>query len=113
MIVILGRKSDVFNVGGVKFSATNVEHELRQIEGVGDVCALAVPNRFGVNVMVVLAIGDGAAVEEALEIEIGRVLGAMGLTNFITRWRQEIPRTGRGKISRDRLAREVGQELWG
>ncbi len=41
------------------------------------------------------------------------VLGAMGLANFITRWTEEIPRTGRGKIARDRLAREVGQELWG
>jgi acyl-coenzyme A synthetase/AMP-(fatty) acid ligase len=113
LIVILGRDSDVLNVGGVKFTANAVEHEIRQIEGIGDVCALSVPNRFGVNVMVVLTIGDGAAVEQALEGEIGRVLGAMGLTNFITRWTDEIPRTGRGKIARDRLAQDMSRELWG
>ena len=113
MIVMLGRESDVLNVGGVKFSPNVVEHELRRIEGIGDVCALAVPNRFGVNVMVVLAIGDGGAVEAALEIEIGRVLGAMGLANYIIRWTDEIPRTGRGKIARDRLAQDMSRELWG
>ena len=107
LIVVLGRKSDVFNVGGVKFSANVVEHELRGIEGIDEVCALAVPNRSGVHVMVILATGQGDTDRAALKDEISRKLAPMEIRNFVLRWTDKIPRNERGKISRDRLAAEL------
>jgi acyl-CoA synthetase (AMP-forming)/AMP-acid ligase II len=113
LVVILGRESEVFNVGGVKFSANAIEQALGQIAGIKDICALAVPNRSGVNVLVILGVGEDAADLDALEAEIAGVLGTVGLLNFISRWRAEIPREGRSKLFRDRLAQDVRQELWG
>jgi acyl-CoA synthetase (AMP-forming)/AMP-acid ligase II len=113
LIVILGRESDVLNVGGVKFSANVVENDLRRIEGIADVCALAVANRLDVKVMVILAVSAPGADQDALESIIGKTLAGMDLRNFLVRWTEEIPYSDRGKIARDRLAEDMREALWG
>ena len=113
LIVMLGRESDVLNVGGVKFSANVVDQNLRGIEGIADACALAVPNRVGVLVMVILAVSEDGADQDALEGVIAKTLAGMDLRNFLVRWAEEIPRSDRGKIARERLAEDMRETLWG
>ena len=113
LVVILGRDNEVTNVGGAKFAPDALEHQMRAIPGLKDACVLAVPNRSGVHVPVVLGVGEDGANPDALEAEIGRVLHAARLPVPIIRWTGEIPRAGRGKPLRQKLAQEMKEKLWG
>ena len=107
LVVILGRESDVLNIGGAKFSANVVEHEVRQVEGVEDACAVAFPNRRGVNTMVILVVCGDTVSQENLRKKISRRLAKIELRNFVVKQVPSIPRNERGKVSRSALAKAL------
>ena len=103
LVVILGRESDVLNLGGAKFSASEIENELRQVNSVDDACALAMPSTKGLDILVTLVVlGDGGA-EDAVRREAGERLAAIEIRDFVLMPVDEIPRNERGKISRPQL----------
>jgi acyl-CoA synthetase (AMP-forming)/AMP-acid ligase II len=104
LVVIMGRESDVLNLGGAKFSASEIENELRQVAAVKDACALAMPSTKGLDILVILVVlGDGGE-EEAVKREAGERLAAIEITDFILKRVDEIPRNERGKVSKPKLA---------
>jgi acyl-CoA synthetase (AMP-forming)/AMP-acid ligase II len=110
LIVILGRDSDVLNLSGAKFSASEIENQVRQVAMVDDVCALAVPAKTGLDVLAILVVlGNGAAVE-AVKGEIGDRLAGIELRNFDLIPVDEIPRNPRGKVSRPQLVTWVQEK---
>ena len=103
LVVILGRESDVLNLGGAKFSASEIENELRQVAAVKDTCALAMPSKKGLDILVILVVlGDGGE-EDAVKREAGERLAAIEIRDFVLKRVDEIPRNERGKISRPQL----------
>lgn len=107
LVVILGRESDVLNIGGAKFSANVVEHEVRQVAHVSDACALTVANRRGVNTMVILVVCGDTVSQENLRKKISRRLAKIELRNFVVKQVPSIPRNERGKVSRSALAKAL------
>jgi acyl-CoA synthetase (AMP-forming)/AMP-acid ligase II len=82
-LVVLGRSNDVVNIGGVKFSPTVVEHAVRALDGIDEVCALAMPDDKGVNRMVLLLQAAAGADGTVLRPAIDAVLAEMEINNFI------------------------------
>ena len=113
LIVLLGRDTDLTIVGGAKFAPDTLEHELRQIPGIKDACALAVANRSGVNAPVILAVAEDGADCDALEKRVREKMDAAALPGSIIRWTDEIPRGSRDKPLRQKLAQEMRERLWG
>ncbi len=111
-LVVLGRSNDVVNIGGVKFSPTVVEHAVRALAGIDEVCALAVPDVKGINRMVLLLQSAADADRPALYAAIVESLAEMEIANFIAKWVDEIPRTERGKISRAQLIDQLRAGRW-
>ncbi|MCZ6636882.1 MAG: class I adenylate-forming enzyme family protein, partial [Alphaproteobacteria bacterium] len=103
LIVILGRDSDVLNLSGAKFSASEIENEVSQAANVKDCCALTMPSTAGLEILVILVVlGDGGE-EEAVKREAGERLSGIEIGNFDLIPVDEIPRNSRGKISRPQL----------
>ena len=111
LIVILGRDSDVLNIGGAKYSASEIEQKVLRLAAVNDACALAVPNERGRDVLVILVIlGEGVAVDK-VKLEVGTKSAPIKLGNFVLMPVEEIPRNQRGKISRPQLVTWVQDKL--
>ena len=103
LIVILGRETDVLNLSGAKFSANEIENQVRQVANVDDVCALAMPAKSGLDVLAILVVlGKGAAADPVKRV-IGERLAGIEIANFDLIPVDEIPRTSRGKVSRPEL----------
>ena len=111
MIVILGRESDVLNLGGAKYSASEIESQVRQVAKVDDVCALAMPAESGLDALAILVVlGKGAALD-AVRGEVGRRLAGIEIARFDLLPVEEIPRNPRGKVSRPQLVTWVQNKL--
>ena len=103
LIVITGRESDVLNLSGAKFSASEIENQVRQVAMVVDVCALAMPAKTGLNILAIpVVLGKGAALE-AVRSEVAHRLAGIEIANFVLVPVKEIPRNPRGKVSRPEL----------
>jgi acyl-CoA synthetase (AMP-forming)/AMP-acid ligase II len=100
---IVGRTSELMNLGGKKIAPEMVEDIVRTYAEVRDVAAFAVPSELGVDELWVAIVKselfDSAAFEAALQ---GKISGRMK-TAFVS----SIPRNEMGKIRRETLRQSV------
>jgi acyl-coenzyme A synthetase/AMP-(fatty) acid ligase len=103
-VTLVGRSSDIANVGGLKVSLREVEEEVAAISGVLDCAAFTLPHRTTGDLIcigIVNSPDDQPRLEEA-KTRLARQLGS----RFPRLWISvpEIPRTFTGKIEREALA---------
>jgi acyl-CoA synthetase (AMP-forming)/AMP-acid ligase II len=110
-LVVLGRADDVLNIGGLKVSPSQIEDDIRAIDGVFDAIAIQALNRLEIDVLVVA-------------VEVGPGDGRNGLASLISPIIQRFastyellplasfPRTETGKIRREAI-REAYQRRSG
>lgn len=98
-VTILGRLDDVVQVGGTNVALGAVEAALAEVDGVGQVCAIADPDDvYGARIVVHV---DGEADDEVLREAVLTRLGRAAAPQRIVRW-PALPMLPTGKI--DRLA---------
>ena len=102
-VTLVGRASDIANVGGLKVPLTEVEEEVAAISGVLDCAAFILPHRTTGDLIcigIVSSPDDVSRLEEA-KMRLARQLGS----RFPRLWMSvsEIPRTFTGKVEREAL----------
>jgi long-chain acyl-CoA synthetase len=102
---ITGRAGDRINIAGKKVDPTEVEQQLRSLDGVHD-CAVAAVPRGGEEQIVAFVHLDGNVGDGRLRSELRRHLSAYKLPRRFVRV-EEIPRTATGKIRRGQLIAEL------
>jgi len=109
LVAITGRVSEILNLGGVKVSPDVIETLVASLPKVRDVCALAVPNRQGVERLVIVVVCDDAVDMKALRAGIKKRLARP--RQFLLARVPNIPRNTMGKIPRPRLAAQIAAAL--
>ncbi|MFS8104543.1 SDR family NAD(P)-dependent oxidoreductase [Lentzea alba] len=112
VVVYLGRSTDLINVGGVKFSATEIETLLADLPVLRQVAVLGRPDeRIGEYPCVVVSTRDGGTVSLA---EITNHLAAKGVAEYKMPAEliilPDLPATPTGKITKRRLAARLDEE---
>ena len=108
LIVIVGRSSDVVNLGGNKLSLVDLESRAAQISGLEDVCATVLP-RDGRNLLVLAVVCPKDVEMKDLQ---GRVRKAVGVRRpFLLVRVPKIPRNEMGKPLRNVLAARLNKAL--
>jgi acyl-coenzyme A synthetase/AMP-(fatty) acid ligase len=106
-VTLVGRTSDIANVGGLKVSLREVEEAVATIDGVLDCAAFSLPHRT-TGEMICIGVVNSPADEMRLErakAGLARQLGSRFPRLWITL--PEIPRTFTGKIERGALAQRA------
>jgi acyl-CoA synthetase (AMP-forming)/AMP-acid ligase II len=101
---LLGKKADVFNAGGVKIAADQVEDLARKLLGVSDVAACSVADAKGIGEIWIAVCGTVS--DEATAKARDRLQKTYGARCHLVRT-DAIPRDGAGKIARDALERSI------
>lgn len=101
-LVLLGRTDDVFDVGGHKVHPREVERVIAAIDGVDDVVVVPWQDDDGRAVCAALVVANGpnAADEAVVRRHCVLQLPPAKVPRRVT-FVRELPRTGRGKVSRD------------
>jgi acyl-coenzyme A synthetase/AMP-(fatty) acid ligase len=108
-LTIVGRPADVFNIGGVKVSAEEVDAAVRDSDGVKDACALVVSDNGEPRLAILVAGGM-----EPPEVTVERVRSRVpGLPRLLLVSIEAIPRGSMGKLDRITLAARVGEAIFG
>lgn len=109
-LVLKGRERDEINKGGMKVYPADIDEVVLQFEAVEDVCAFAVADpAYGENVAMAVVLNDaGASTVRSLQQWIESHLARHKQP---ARWYvlDGIPRTSRGKINRDTVAKACEQ----
>jgi acyl-CoA synthetase (AMP-forming)/AMP-acid ligase II len=102
MLVISGRKKEVFNLGGDKISPRIIEDALRAFYGIRDAAVLSVANGHGIDEVWAVIVPHGRLNEEALQKHCRERLAQTHVpVRFINV--ADIPRNANGKVDRSRL----------
>jgi acyl-CoA synthetase (AMP-forming)/AMP-acid ligase II len=102
MLVISGRKKEVFNLGGDKISPRIIEDALRAFYGIRDAAVLSVANGHGIDEVWAVIVPHGRLNEEALQKHCRERLAQTHVpVRFINV--AGIPRNANGKVDRSRL----------
>jgi acyl-coenzyme A synthetase/AMP-(fatty) acid ligase len=108
-LLLLGRRDDVLNIGGVKIPPAPIEDRIRQIDGVSDAALVSVRNSRDVGVLLVAV--ETAALEMAeLEEKISPILAVHRIAWSLMLSRS-LPRTGTGKVMRHAIEAEFRDSL--
>jgi acyl-CoA synthetase (AMP-forming)/AMP-acid ligase II len=106
VLYLRGRERDEINKGGMKVYPSDIDGVAIQCPGITDACAFAVSDRlYGQDVgLAVVTDGEGDIVLEALREFLAMRLAKhqMPVRYFVL---DEIPRTSRGKINREHVAK--------
>jgi acyl-CoA synthetase (AMP-forming)/AMP-acid ligase II len=106
LLAIEGRSSDTFNLGGWKVNALELEHRVRIIRGVDDICACVMQLQEGDLLTFALVCGDDRDIA-TIAGQI-RALLPKGRRFHVVRVRA-LPRNAMGKIPRAQIARQLTQ----
>jgi acyl-CoA synthetase (AMP-forming)/AMP-acid ligase II len=99
---LLGRVDNLINVGGIKLDSEKVEDELRGIISVNDLCVTTIPNTDGIHrVYIAVVLGSSTKLKDLMEAITSNK--NMDLGKFILVEVKEIPRSGPGKVQREKL----------
>src|SRR5262249_8211476 len=103
MLVISGRKKEIFNLGGDKISPRTIEDTLTGFYGIRDAAAFTMPNELGVDEVWALIVPIGKLNEEALQ---KHCRGTLAQTQVPSRFISvsEFPRNPNGKVDRAQLS---------
>jgi long-chain acyl-CoA synthetase len=106
-LVLLGRCCDSFDVGGHKVHPLEVERVIAQIDGVRDVAVVPWRDADGRATAAALVVATGAD-ENAVRRHCSQQLPAAKVPRRIVLL-QELPRSGRGKLTREAVERLLAQ----
>ena len=106
-LVVVGRADDMLDVGGVKFPPAPIEEQIKAIDGITDAAVLSIDTT---NEVAALLVAIETAAGEAMSGLAERLdpIVSPYLRTFRVMVTQQFPRTGTGKIKREKL---VGQYL--
>lgn len=99
LVSILGRKDDLFNIGGERTSRGEVEAALRQLTGVGECALLIEPHPiYGVKLAAFLVTGGISVSRQSLVAELSRHLSPHKVPRefYLV---ERLPRTANGKLA--------------
>lgn len=104
-LFVRGRERDIINTGGVKVYPDDIDRVVEGIDGIADVCSFAMPDALqgdSIGVAIVLR-AQRPATPVDIQLATAERLAKHQLPR---RWFvvDEIPRTGRGKLDRTRVA---------
>ena len=108
-IRIVGRKKDIINRGGLKFSAREIEDILIEHPAVAKAALVGLPDdRVGEKacVCVVLSEGRTIALKDVVEYLSARGLAKYKMPEFIA-WIEDLPMTPSGKVQKFRLKDDI------
>jgi len=102
ILCVVGRTSDVINIGGVKIYARNIEEIVETMEDVHEAAACGVKDAAGVEQLWVAVVPNGTVDGEALKARIQAHPGVSGHLSelFVV---PELPRGDLGKVQKVRL----------
>jgi len=103
VLYLRGRERDEINKGGMKVYPSDVDGVAIQCPGIADACAFAVADRLYGQDVGLAVVMEGASLDD-LKMFLGAKLAKhqMPVRYFVT---DDIPRTSRGKINRDHVAK--------
>ena len=101
-LVVLGRADDMLNIGGIKLPPQPIEAELRCIEGVGDAVLLGIENDLGLTELHVVIERSAPGRDAGLTERMRPIIHRYG-RDFVAHFRDNLPRTGTGKVRRGAL----------
>lgn len=104
-IKLVGRKSDIINIGGKKVHPTEIEEVLNKIENIDESVCIGIPDPYKVMGEVVMAYLKGKS--DLVDIENVKQILASKLESYKCpieyKWIDEIPKTESGKLKRNDL----------
>lgn len=103
-LAILGRVSDIINIGGSKIAVADIESRLDGLSGIQDFCVLVMNLQDHDRLAVVVACETGVDLED-LQRRIEKCLSAGMVFSLIKV--KEIPRNTMGKVARRKLAEKI------
>ncbi|MFN3536999.1 MAG: class I adenylate-forming enzyme family protein [Brevundimonas sp.] len=101
LVRIHGREDELMNLGGEKHLPDALEARIRQVPGVVDAAAFALPDANGVDQpwVAVVRTSEFTLAEE----DVGKALAPLGLPTVRIAWIDAIPRSPVGKVARETL----------
>jgi acyl-CoA synthetase (AMP-forming)/AMP-acid ligase II len=101
-LVVVGRADDVLNIGGLKVSPSQIEEEIRALDGILDVIVIQALNISEIGVLVVaVEIGPGGRPDELAFLISPIILRFASLYELLPL--EIFPRTETGKIRREAI----------
>ena len=106
-LFVTGREKDLIIRGGVNISPLEIDNVVLQLPGVADVATVGVPDPvYGEQVVVYIALRDGASLDAETAIEhCRRHLAPFKIPREVI-FRSALPKTERGKMDRNALSAE-------
>jgi O-succinylbenzoic acid--CoA ligase len=101
-LVLLGRADDMLNIGGIKLPPQPIEADLRSVDGVRDAVLLGIENDLGLTELHVVIERTGPGLDAGLTDRVRPIVHRYG-RDFVAHFRDDLPRTGTGKVRRGAL----------
>ena len=110
-LFVTGREKDLIIRGGVNISPLEIDNVILQMSNVAEVATIGVPDEiYGEQVVVYIQPKDGRWIEpEAVLEHCGRTLAEFKMPHAVI-FREELPKTERGKMDRNALSEEWKRE---
>jgi acyl-CoA synthetase (AMP-forming)/AMP-acid ligase II len=109
LLILLGRRSQILNLNGKKFSVANIEAELEKLIGVSAACLITIPTHQGDCIGVILETSQKIPNEVIFET-LATYPTLKNVRSIIVQLEQ-FPRNDMGKVIRQQVEKMVAQSL--